>query len=115
VNLNNSLMEQQKLPNETAILILSIFGIICCWCFGLGLIPSIIALVLALKAQKIYRENAEGYSNIGTIKTGKILAIIGIALGLYYIGSLIYQISTVGWDALMEQSREMMEQMGIEE
>ena len=108
-------MEQQKLPNETAILILSILGIVCCWCFGLGLIPSIIALVLALKAQKIYRENPEGYSNIGTIKTGKILAIIGIALGLYSIISFVYQMSTIGWDAMMEQSREILEQYGIEE
>lgn len=108
-------MEQQKLPNETAIIVLSIFGIVCCWCFGLGLIPSIIALVLALKAQKLYRENPEMYVNSSTIKTGKILAIIGIALGLYSIGSVIYQISTIGFDQMMEQSRELMEQYGIEE
>jgi uncharacterized membrane protein len=108
-------MEQQKLPNETLIIILSIVGIVCCWCFGLGLIPSIIALVLALKSQKIYRENPENYTNFSTIKTGKILAIIGIALGLYSIGSIIYQISTVGWEVMMEQGREMMGQYGIEE
>ncbi len=108
-------MEQQKLPNETAIIVLSIFGIVCCWCFGLGLIPSVIALVLALKAQKLYRDNPEMYINSSTIKTGKILAIIGIVLGLYSIGSVIYQISTIGLDEMMEQSREMMEQYGIEE
>ena len=108
-------MEQQKLPNETLIIVLSIFGIICCWCFGLGLIPAVIALVLALKSQKIYRENPELYINDKTIKTGKILAIIGIALGLYTIISTVYQISTIGWDAMMEQSREIMEQYGIEE
>ncbi len=108
-------MEQQKLPNETAIIILSIFGIVCCWCFGLGLIPSVIALVLALKAQKLYRENPDLYVNSSTIKTGKILAIIGIVLGLYSIGSVIYQITTIGFDEMMEQSRELMEQYGIEE
>lgn len=108
-------MEQQKLPNEIAIIVLSIFGIICCWCFGLGLIPAVIALVLALKAQKLYKENPELYSNYKTINIGKILAIIGIVLGVYYIGSMIYQISTIGWDAMMEQSRDMMEQWGIEE
>ena len=108
-------MEQQKLPNETLIIILSIFGIVCCWCFGLGLIPAVIALVLAMKAQKIYNEQPENYSNISTIKTGKILAIVGIVLGLYSIGSVIYQFSTIGWDAMMEQSREIMEQYGIEE
>ncbi len=108
-------MEQQKLPNETAIIVLSIFGIICCWCLGIGIIPATIALVLALKSQKIYKENPELYSNYKTIKIGKILAIIGLVLSVYYIGSLIYQISTVGWDAMMEQSREMMEQWGIEE
>lgn len=108
-------MEQQKLPNETLIIVLSIFGIICCWCFGLGLIPAVIALVLALKSQRIYKENPEQYINDKTIKTGKILAIIGIALGLYTIISTVYQISTIGWDAMMEQSREIMEQYGIEE
>ncbi|WP_373517606.1 CCC motif membrane protein [Pricia sp.] len=108
-------MERQKLPNETAIIVLSIFGIVCCWCLGLGLIPSVIALVLALKAEKLYRENPEMYVNSSTIKTGKILAIIGIVLGLYSIGSVIYQISTVGWEVMMEQSREMMEQYGIDE
>ncbi len=108
-------MEQQKLPNETAIIVLSIFGIVCCWCFGLGLIPAVIALVLALKAEKLYRENPEMYINSSTIKTGKILAIIGIVLGLYSIGSVIYQISTIGLDEMMEQSRELMEQYGIEE
>ena len=108
-------MEQQKLPNETAIIVLSIFGIICCWCLGIGIIPATIALVLALKSQKLYKENPELYSNYKTIKIGKILAIIGLVLSVYYIGSLIYQISTVGWNAMMEQSREMMEQWGIEE
>ncbi|RRQ48957.1 DUF4190 domain-containing protein [Maribacter algicola] len=108
-------MEQQKLPNETAIIVLSIFGIICCWCLGIGIIPAIIALVLALKSQKLYKQNPELYSNYKTINIGKILAIIGIILSVYYLGSMIYQISTVGWDAMMEQSREMMEQWGIEE
>lgn len=107
-------MEQQKLPNETLIIVLSIFGIVCCWCVGLGLIPAIIALVLALKAQKIYRANPENYSNFSTIKTGKILAIVGIVLGVYSLGSILYQFSTLGWDVMMEQSREMMEQYGIE-
>lgn len=108
-------MEQQKLPNETAIIVLSIFGIICCWCLGIGIIPAIIALVLALKSQKLYKQNPELYSNYKTINIGKILAIIGIILSVYYLGSMIYQISTVGWDAMMEQSREMMEQWGVEE
>ncbi|MDC6407016.1 MULTISPECIES: CCC motif membrane protein [Maribacter] len=108
-------MEQQKLPNEIAIIVLSIFGIICCWCFGLGIIPAVIALVLALKSQRIYKEKPELYSNFKTINIGKILAIIGIVLSVYYIGSVIYQISTIGWDGIMEQQREMMEQWGIEE
>ncbi|MGB6152661.1 MAG: CCC motif membrane protein [Pricia sp.] len=108
-------MEQQKLPNETLIIVLSIFGIICCWCLGIGIIPATIALTLSLKAQKIYNENPENYSNISTIKTGKILAIIGIVLSLYSIISMIYQLSTIGWEGMMEQSQEMMEAYGIEE
>jgi hypothetical protein len=50
-------MEQQKLPNATAVLILGIVSIVGCCCYGLpGLIAGIIALVLAKKDGELYRK-----------------------------------------------------------
>lgn len=72
-------MEQQKLPNATLILVFGIISIVTCCCYGiLGLIFGIIALILANKATKLYKENPEIYEGFNNVKTGKILAIIGI-------------------------------------
>lgn len=108
-------MEQQKLPNATLILVLGIFGYVCCCFAGIGIIPSAIAFIMARKSEKIYAENPELYDNIGQIKTGKIVALIALILSALVAIRWIYVISTGDWDAILEQSREMMEQYGIEE
>ncbi|RKN76766.1 MULTISPECIES: CCC motif membrane protein [Ulvibacterium] len=108
-------MEQQKLPNATLILVLGIFGYVCCCFAGIGIIPSAIAFIMARKSEKIYAENPELYDNISQIKTGKIVALIALILSALVAIRWIYVISTGDWDAILEQSREMMEQYGIEE
>ena len=43
-------MENQKLPNATAVLILGIFSILICCCYGIfSIILGVVALVLANK------------------------------------------------------------------
>lgn len=108
-------MEQQKLPNATLIIVLGIFGYLCCCFGGLGLIPSAIAFFMAMKSEKLNAENPELYDNISTIKTGKIVALIAMILSALIMARWIYVFITGDWDALMEQSREMMEQWGFEE
>ncbi|NND78781.1 MAG: DUF4190 domain-containing protein [Maribacter sp.] len=108
-------MEQQKLPNSTLIIVLGIFGYLCCCFAGLGIIPSTIAFYLAIKSEKIFGENPELYDNIKLIKTGKIVALIAMILSAIVLIRWIYVISTGDWDAMMEQSREILEQYGIEE
>ena len=68
-------MEQRKLPNETLIIVLGIFGFICCCFAGIGAIPAGIGYFLATKSEKIYAENPDQYDNLSQIKTGKIIAI----------------------------------------
>lgn len=111
-------MEQQKLPNVTIALVLGIVSYLCC-CFSAGtggIILSGIALFLVSKDEKLYKEQPENYSNFSQLKTAKIVAIIGLVLGVL---SLIYTIYAVmqmgGWDAYMEQTKEILEQYGIEE
>ena len=110
-------MEQQKLPNVTIAIVLAILSCLCCCVGGIpGIILGGIALFLIKKDENLYRENPEGYSNYGPLKTARILAIIGIALGVIYLIMVIYNIIQIGgWDAYMEQVRDIMEQWGFEE
>ncbi|MCL6265316.1 CCC motif membrane protein [Flagellimonas myxillae] len=106
-------MEKQKLPNSTLILVFGIVSIVTCCCYGvLGLIFGIIALVLANKATKLYMENPENYDGYSNVKTGKILAIIGIVLNVLYLGYTIFLFSTIGMEGIQEMQREILEQYG---
>jgi uncharacterized membrane protein len=104
-------MDQQKLPNATAVLILGIVSILGCCCYGLpGLIAGIIALILAKKDGQLYRANPTTYSNYGQLNAGKIMAIIGISLSVLYVVYVIVMISTVGWET-MKDPQLMQEKM----
>ncbi|MDF4222998.1 MULTISPECIES: CCC motif membrane protein [Maribacter] len=109
-------MEQQKLPNVTIALILSIVSFFCC-CLSAGIggiIMSGIALILVNKDTKTYQENPQEYSNFSTLKTTKIVAIIGLVLGALSLLWTVYSIVSMGgWDAYMEQTSEIYEQLGI--
>lgn len=110
-------MEQQKLPNATASIVLGSISFICC-CFSAGiggLILSGIAFILARKDEKLYAEQPEAYSNFSQVKTAKIIAIIGLALAAIALIMSIYSIvSAGGWEAYMEQQKDIYRQMGIE-
>ncbi|WP_027379721.1 CCC motif membrane protein [Chryseobacterium daeguense] len=96
-------MDQQKLPNATAVLVLGIVSIVGCCCYGLpGLIAGIIALVLAKKDNALYKQNPTMYSNYGQLNAGRIMAIIGIVLSVLYVIYVIVLISTVGWEAMKD-------------
>lgn len=97
-------MNQQNLPNALTVLILGILSIITCCCYGIvSLILGGIGLYLAGKDQKLYNLNPTLYLNYGNLKTGKILCIIGICLGVLYLIYMIVLISAVGFDALTDQ------------
>jgi hypothetical protein len=110
-------MEQQKLPNATLILVFGILSIITCCCYGvIGLILGIVTLVLANKATKVYAENPELYTGFQNVKTGKILAIVGIVLNVIMLVYMIWILSVIGFAGLNDQElmqekiREMMGQ-----
>jgi Ca2+/Na+ antiporter len=110
-------MDQQKLPNATAVLILGIVSIVGCCCYSIpGLIAGIIALVLAKKDGQLYKNNPTLYSNYGQLNAGKIMAIIGIILSILYAVYIVVLIATVGWDAMkdpelmQERMRELLGQ-----
>lgn len=107
-------MERQALPNSTLILVLGILSIVGCCCYGIiGLILGIVTIVLAKKATALYAENPELYDGYNNVKTGKILAYVGIGLSVIYIiimiiGLIIYG----GIEGIEALQREMIEQYG---
>ncbi|SRR5690554_1694537 len=109
-------MEKQKLPNSTAVLVLGILSIILsCCCTIFGSILGVIGLILANKSLTLYNENPDQYYDVNNVKTGKILNIIGIVLGILFLIWTIFQIYAVGgWDAYMEQIQEQMRVMQTE-
>ena len=107
-------MEKQKLPNSTLILVFGIISILTCCCYGvIGMIFGIIALVLANKAIDQYLENPEIYSGYQNVKTGKILAIIGVVLNAIYLCYVIWLFSTMGMSGIQEMQEEMLREYGI--
>ncbi|MFV0564491.1 MAG: CCC motif membrane protein [Flavobacteriaceae bacterium] len=101
-------MEQKQLQNSTLILVLGILSIPACCVWGIGLILGIITLVLANKSSKLYMGNPEMYTGFSNVKTGKVLAIIGIVLSLAYLLLAFWAISTFGWEAL--QNPELLQE-----
>ena len=110
-------MEQKKLPNVVAGIVLAIISYLCCCMYGVpAIILSGIGLILLRSDEQKYKENPGGYSNYSQFKTAKIMLIIGLVIGVLYLLWTIYQIQAMGgWDAMMEKSMEILEQYGIEE
>ncbi|WP_395063713.1 CCC motif membrane protein [Flavobacterium sp.] len=96
-------MENQKLPNATAVLVLGILSILTCCCYGVvGLALGIIGLVLASKDMKLYRETPEKFINFQNLNVGKILSIIGVVLNALSLIYFIVIISMIGLGALQD-------------
>jgi hypothetical protein len=96
-------MENRKLPNATAVLVLGILSILLCWCYGIiGLILSIVALAISRKDFAMYNAAPQDFDNYQNLNIGRILSIIGIVLNLLIIVYLIWIITLIGTDALSD-------------
>lgn len=108
-------MEQKKLPNVTIALVLAILSILCCCLpYGSGsIILGGIALFLIKKDTALLdtSEDPSSYSNSGQLKTAKIIAIIGIVIGIILCVLAIYLAATgkdqVWVDYLEQVQREL--------
>lgn len=106
-------MERQSLPNSTLILILGILSILTCCCYGIiGLIFGIVTLVMAKKARQMYMAEPGLYTGYNNVKTGKILAIIGIILSIVYLIATVVALAFYGIEGLQEMQQEMMREYG---
>lgn len=106
-------MEKPTLPNSTLILVFGILSIVTCCCGGiLGLIFGIVALVMAKKAKQTYLAEPDLYRGYNNVKTGRILAIIGIILSTIYLIINIVFIVLYGWDGMQEMQNEIYREYG---
>ena len=101
--------------NTTVVYVLSALGLICCCVGGLGIIPAGIAYYLANNKLKEYAINPEDYESSKGMQTAKTIALVILIINLAYLSYTIYILSTTDWDVLMEQSRQMMEEWGVEQ
>ena len=100
---------KEKLPNSTASLVLGIFSIITCWCYGLpGIILGIIGYFQGKKAIEIHNEDPELYEGVGNANAGKIISIIGVILSLIVIVYAIWAINKIGWDVLQSGDQDLI-------
>lgn len=104
-------MEKQKLPNQTAIIILALTSFVGCCCTNgvLGVILAFIGLNLAKKDEKLYAENPELY-DIGSLNTWKTVNLISLIISSIFVIWLIYLLVTGGFQESMDQYRMLMEQ-----
>ncbi|MBP8066399.1 MAG: DUF4190 domain-containing protein [Flavobacterium sp.] len=99
----NNFEAKQKLPNASAVMILGVLSIITCCCYGiLSILLGGVGIYLANKDTAVYNQNPNAYTNFKNIKTGKVLCIIGIVLGVLAIAYFAWIISVVGMDALQD-------------
>ena len=107
-------MEKQKLPNSTLILVFGILSILGCCCYGIaGVIFGIIALVMSKRAMEIYNADPELYTGYQNVKTGRILAIIGLVLSvLSVLGTIASIIMYGGLEGIQEMQEEILREYG---
>lgn len=102
-------MEKQKLSFALPVIILGIFSILFCWCYGVfGLLLNIIALILAHINTKSYKENPDLYSNYSSLKVGKVINYIGLILNILFLIFIIWFFMLIGFENL--QDEELMQE-----
>lgn len=104
-------MEQQKL-NPAIVYVLAILGLLCCCFGGLGILLAIPAYFVAQSGLKKASLDPNDYdqASVKAMNTAKIVALVILVINAIYLLATIYRIYTVGWDELMLQSEQMMEQ-----
>jgi hypothetical protein len=79
-------------PGAVPGLVLGIVGAALSWCYGVGLIPSIIGLVMSVKARKALAAEPAKYQGQGMATAGFVLSIIGLILSVIFVVVIVIAI-----------------------
>ena len=107
-------MEERKLPNATAVLVLGLLSIFTCFVVGIGLALGIVGIILANKDTKLYNENPELYTNYSNLNVGRVFSMIGTVLGAIILIFNIYLFS-LGEKGMEEFRQNLIEKMKHQE
>ncbi|WP_299122764.1 CCC motif membrane protein [uncultured Tenacibaculum sp.] len=101
----------EKQFNPTVIYVLSIISFLCCCFGGLGVVLAAPAFIIANNKMKDAEANPEQYdaASLKAIKTAKTVAMIALIINVVYLALTGYRLAT-GWDEMMEQINEIIEQ-----
>jgi uncharacterized membrane protein len=80
-------------PGAVPSLVLGIIGVALCWCYAIGLVPSIIGLVFGVKSRKVLADSPTKYQGKGMATAGFVLSIIGVVSSA--IAAVIYVLVAV--------------------
>lgn len=105
-------MEQQKL-SPTIVYVLSVLSLFCCCFWGFGIIFAGIAFYIAQSKLKLVQANPEDFepNSVKAMNTAKIVALIMLAINVLYLIYTLYTVYSIGWDELMERSKEAIQQL----
>lgn len=78
------------------------------------MILAIIALVMAGKAKRLYMASPESYTGYSNLKTGRVMAVIGIVLSVIFLLISIYFWVIYGTEGVMMMQEEWLREMGID-
>ena len=82
----------ENLPDSTAVLVFGILSIIGSFCYGIvGLILGIIAVALAGRPERLYKQNPTKYSSssYSNLKAGRVCGIVGICLSAVIVLAML--------------------------
>ncbi|WP_452218555.1 CCC motif membrane protein [Lacinutrix undariae] len=102
----------KKKLNPTLTYVLSITGLLCCCFGGLGVLLSAPAYFIANSKIKDAQLNPDDYEgDTKAMNTAKIIALVIMIINILYLTYYIYFLSTGGYEEIMIQYQEAMEQM----
>jgi len=102
-------MEKQQAPNSTLVLVMGILSIIGCCCYAVpGIIFGTIAIIVGNNSMKVCNEAPENYSDIGNIKAGRIMGIIGVILSVLLIVYMVWVFNKLGLSLEELQNEELL-------
>ncbi|AZQ43766.1 CCC motif membrane protein [Nonlabens ponticola] len=101
----------QKL-NTTSVYTLSALGILGC-CFGLGIVPAIIALMMANSGLRKIKRNPDIFSNGDAMRKARKVALASVTLCSIMVALIAYHYIAYSEEERIERQVEIMETLGL--
>ncbi|ATA88892.1 CCC motif membrane protein [Capnocytophaga stomatis] len=99
----------KKSISTTLIYVLAILGAVFSLCCCVGIIPSIIAVVIASNRVSQYQKNPSAYTGYDELKTARIVAFVALGINILVFLWILYSLFTTDWSEIMRQYEEILQ------